>query len=150
MTIISNHRVHSYKASASVRTRDISPKKINIQIYMPLNKHHTKQIAMPHRKHCTKQIAIPKIDDEIKPSYIPSTLLKTMANYTNGVKYKVIMPIEGEDDVIEDSADDCIDDDMEKNNIEHALQQGKIEGKIEIAKQMRSDGEPTEKIQKYE
>ena len=114
MTIISNHRVHSYKASASVRTRDISPKKINIQIYMPLNKHHTKQIAMPHRKHCTKQIAIPKIDDEIKPSYIPSTLLKTMANYTNGVKYKVIMSIEGEDDVIEDSADDCIDDDMEK------------------------------------
>ncbi len=45
--------------------------------------------------------------------------------------------------------DSKIDDDMEKNNIEHALQQGKIEGKIEIAKQMRSDGEPTEKIQKY-
>jgi hypothetical protein len=102
MTIISNHRVHSYKASASLRIRDLSPKKISIRKNIHSKKHHTKQTTMP------------KINDEIQPSYILSTLFKALTNYTNGFQYKVIMPTEAQDDAIEDTDDDFTEDDMEE------------------------------------
>lgn len=102
MTIISNHRVHSYKASASLRIRDLSPKKISIQKNIYSKKHHTKQTAMP------------KIDDEIQPSDLLTILFRALTNYRNGFDYKVIMPIETEDELIEESVEDFTEDDMEE------------------------------------
>jgi len=42
MTIISTHRIHTYKASASPHRRDLSPKKVFIQKTNNIKKYHNK------------------------------------------------------------------------------------------------------------
>lgn len=81
MTIISTHRSHSYKASASIHRRDISPKKIDSYKITASKKHID--------KYNTKINAMPKMlnDTQLLPM-----LLATLGNYVSGFQYKVLLP----------------------------------------------------------
>lgn len=90
MTIISTHRSHSYKASASIHRRDISPKKINNYKITASKKHID--------KNTTKMHSMPKM---LNDSQLLPMLLASLGNYMSGFQYKVLLPSDYpyEDDV---------------------------------------------------
>ena len=104
MTIISNHRVHSYKATASLH-RDLSPKKVSMRKMSTDKKYNTKKSADIFTTDLT--------EDTTK---ILPTLLTALANYASAFRYKVLTPFEYlyEDDI--NTVDDTVldEDDMEK------------------------------------
>ena len=104
MTIISTHRAHSYKASASLHTRDLSPKKVNIQ----------KNLF--NKKFTSKQTSKRNILDDIEPSQLLPSLIAALANYTSGFQYKVLMPTnhQSEENTVEDTEELITEDDMEE------------------------------------
>lgn len=103
MTIISNHRNHTYKASASIHRRDISPKKINIQKNTLNKKMINKSTSIEHA------LMLNTIDvSEILPS-----LVSTFTNYLSGFTYKVIMPINYLCEEEEPTHDEMTDEDYE-------------------------------------
>jgi hypothetical protein len=105
MTIISNHRVHSYKASASLRHRDISPKKVCIKHTSPNRKYHSKQASNVFTTE-------PTIDS----TKVLSSLLSILTNTVSTFQYKVLMPPEYHYEEEDDTTDTMTldDDDMEE------------------------------------
>lgn len=83
MTIISNHRVHAYKASASLRHRDISPKKVCVKQTFLNKKYNAKQTSNAF----TTEI-------EIDSTKVLSSLLTLLSNSVPAFQYKVLMPPE--------------------------------------------------------
>ena len=113
MTIISTHRMHSYKPSASVRHRDVSPKKVCIK-NMPSNRKYTK-----------KNINIFDVDQTsviIDTTQISSTIINTLTtettypNCVSGFQYVVLIPSDCISDnnnyMMLDDDDDMDDDDI--------------------------------------
>lgn len=105
MTIISTHRVHSYKASASLHSRDLSPKKVNIQKNYFTKKYNNKQ------SNKTKIL-----NNNNEPAKLLSTLITALANNTSGFQYKVLIPANHtyEEDTFEDTEELITEDDMEE------------------------------------
>jgi hypothetical protein len=81
MTIISTHRSHSYKASASIHRRDVSPKKINSYKTTTSKKHID--------KYNTKTNTMPKM---LNDAQLLPMLLASLGNYESGFQYKVLLP----------------------------------------------------------
>ena len=102
MTIISNHRNHTYKASASIHRRDISPKKINIQKNTLNKKMINKSTTILH----TQML------NTIDASEILPSLVSTITNYLSDFTYKVLMPTEYQCEE-EPVQDEMTDDDYE-------------------------------------
>ena len=98
MTIISTHRSHSYKASASVHRRDVSPKKINNYKITASKKHAD--------KYNTKITTMPKM---LNDAQLLPMLLATLGSYVSGFQYKVLLPsdypCEDENDDVEEMTD---------------------------------------------
>ena len=106
MTMISTHRSHSYKASASLHRRDVSPKKVYTRKISFDKKYNNKQAANVFNP----ELALKDIDTT---KLIP-TLMTALTNYMTAFQYKVLTPTEYnyEDDVVEDTTLD--EDDMEE------------------------------------
>lgn len=105
MTIISTHRSHTYKASASSHRRDISPKKINLQKATIAKKHIDKHNTVIH--------TIPK-NYNMDASQILPLLLSSVNNYISGFQYKVLMPTDYPSDDECDNAEDMAEADCEE------------------------------------
>lgn len=107
MTIISTHRSHSYKVSASLHRRDVSPKKISIRRTSFDKTYSNKQAANIF----SLELALKNIDTT---KFLP-TLMTDLTDYMTSFQYKVLTPTEyeyEEDIVVEDTNLD--EDDMEK------------------------------------
>ena len=83
MTIISNHRVHAYKASASLRRRDVSPKKVCVKQTFLNKKYNAKQTSNAFTT-----------EMEIDSTKVLSSLLTLISNSVPTFQYKVLMPPE--------------------------------------------------------
>lgn len=107
MTMISTHRSHSYKASASLHRRDVSPKKVSARRTSFDKKYNNKQTANVF----SPELALKNIDTT---KFLP-TLLTALTNYMTAFQYKVLTPMDYdyEDDIaIDDTPLD--DDEMEE------------------------------------
>ena len=98
MTIISTHRSHSYKASASVHRRDFSPKKITNYKITNAKKHID--------KYNIKTNTMPKM---LNDAQLLPMLLASLGSYVSGFQYKVLLPsdypYEGENEDVEEMTD---------------------------------------------
>lgn len=106
MTIISTHRSHTYKASASIHRRDISPKKINSQKNILAKKHTDKYNTTMHN--------MPHMNNDADVAQILPMLLASIGDYVSGFQYKVLMPTDSPCDEECDNAEDMTEDDCEE------------------------------------
>lgn len=76
MTVISTHRMHTYKASASPHRRDLSPKKVFTQKPV-FNKKHIDKMT----------ISLPVTKIEPSPAQILQAILATIMSYSPTIHY---------------------------------------------------------------
>ena len=95
MTIISNHRVHSYKASTSLHRRDVSPKKV---LSSSINK---MSFDKKYQSKKSVDISNTEVKEEMDTEKFIPTLLTALSNYAGAFQYKLLMPFEHlyEDDI---------------------------------------------------
>ena len=109
MTIISTHRVHSYKASTTLQRRDVSPKKVSLRKTSNDKKINNKQTPYILNTDITlENINIQNFIELIKSSAI---------NYISSFQYKVLTPNKysyEDTDLDNSSVDELLEEDIEE------------------------------------